>query len=457
MQVITRIRALFRQHDGCVWHTRGSRCELEQISNELRGTTSFVGRTVAQGHTARFWCSCKAASRASAVFSADDVSADAVVMRRWRAASRDCDANAVSAKPDPVTLEPCYIQHHYDLYNVEHARKPIRAARASVPLDRELAGAFVGKAGMRITALQTSLNGLRSVGVRPGCMRGGTKPTGGFSGFGQAGCVARRMSGVRRPPQRHYNERVVLSVRDAGPLVGAAEVAFVCPETRLSAVHASIVQAIHATKALRDLGVQRASARSSRRVRRSARPRAMSDDDCELATFDDIGSSGQAAAQAPAAVAAEQPLGGMQQLTPAYLASLPQAQQKNVLGEQLYKLISASNPSQAGKITGMLLELDTSEVLHLIGNPAVLTDRVSEAIEALNAAKNAATCAAQLAASPGRMSSADDAEVERAIELSLSEPCSAQEEDEYLNRAIQESLSPSFAATSEPAYSESSC
>ena len=53
-------------------------------------------------------------------------------------------------------------------------------------------------------------------------------------------------------------------------------------------------------------------------------------------------------------------------------------------------------------------------------------------------------------ASPGRTSSADDAEVNRAIELSLSEPCSAQEEDEYLNRAIQESLSPSFTTTSEP-------
>jgi len=103
----------------------------------------------------------------------------------------------------------------------------------------------------------------------------------------------------------------------------------------------------------------------------------------------------QAAAQAPAAVAAEQPLGGMQQLTPAYLASLPQAQQKNILGEQLYKLISATNPSQAGKITGMLLELDTSEVLHLIDTPAALTDKVSEAIEALNAANNAANRAAQ--------------------------------------------------------------
>ena len=129
---------------------------------------------------------------------------------------------------------------------------------------------------------------------------------------------------------------------------------------------------------------------------------------------------------------------------------MPTVERKNILGEQLYKLISASNPSQAGKITGMLLELDTSEVLHLIGTPAVLTDRVSEAIEALNAAKNAANRAAQLAASPGRTSSADDAEVKRAIELSLSEPCSAQEEDEYLNRAIQESLSTSFTATGEP-------
>jgi len=103
----------------------------------------------------------------------------------------------------------------------------------------------------------------------------------------------------------------------------------------------------------------------------------------------------QAAAQAPAAVAAEQPLGAMQNLTPAYLASLPQQQQKNILGEQLYKLISATNPSQAGKITGMLLELDTSEVLHLIDTPAALTDKVSEAIEALNAANNAANRGAQ--------------------------------------------------------------
>ncbi len=74
-------------------------------------------------------------------------------------------------------------------------------------------------------------------------------------------------------------------------------------------------------------------------------------------------------------------------LTPAYLASLPRAQQKNILGEQLYKLISATNPSQAGKITGMLLELDTSEVLHLIDTPAALTDRVSEASEDLKLAK----------------------------------------------------------------------
>jgi hypothetical protein len=74
--------------------------------------------------------------------------------------------------------------------------------------------------------------------------------------------------------------------------------------------------------------------------------------------------------------------------TPAYLASLPEAALKNTLGEQLYKLISATNPSQAGKITGMLLELDTLEVLHLIETPAALADKVCEAVEAL---KEAAT------------------------------------------------------------------
>jgi hypothetical protein len=54
-------------------------------------------------------------------------------------------------------------------------------------------------------------------------------------------------------------------------------------------------------------------------------------------------------------------------------------------------LVSATNPSQADKITGMLLELDPSEVLRLIDTPAALADRVSEAIEALNAANNAVT------------------------------------------------------------------
>jgi hypothetical protein len=52
--------------------------------------------------------------------------------------------------------------------------------------------------------------------------------------------------------------------------------------------------------------------------------------------------------------------------------------------------------------------------------------------------------------SPGRMSSADDPEVKRAIELSLSEPCSAHDEDEDLNRAIQESLTLSSTPTSKP-------
>jgi hypothetical protein len=58
----------------------------------------------------------------------------------------------------------------------------------------------------------------------------------------------------------------------------------------------------------------------------------------------------------------------------------PRAQ---VLTERVHKLVSATNPSLAVKIAGMLLELDTSEVLRLIDTPAALADRVSEAIEAL--------------------------------------------------------------------------
>ena len=47
------------------------------------------------------------------------------------------------------------------------------------------------------------------------------------------------------------------------------------------------------------------------------------------------------------------------------LNSAPPAQQKQMLGEALYPKIHAHQPELAGKITGMLLEMDNSELLSL--------------------------------------------------------------------------------------------
>lgn len=60
----------------------------------------------------------------------------------------------------------------------------------------------------------------------------------------------------------------------------------------------------------------------------------------------------------------EQPQQGA--LTAAMLANAAPAEQKQMLGEALYPKIHASQPELAGKITGMLLEMDSSELLYLI-------------------------------------------------------------------------------------------
>jgi polyadenylate-binding protein len=62
------------------------------------------------------------------------------------------------------------------------------------------------------------------------------------------------------------------------------------------------------------------------------------------------------------------------------LASAPPQQQKNILGERLYPLIYVTQPSQAGKITGMLLEMDNAELLNLIESPDALAQKIDEAL-----------------------------------------------------------------------------
>ena len=53
--------------------------------------------------------------------------------------------------------------------------------------------------------------------------------------------------------------------------------------------------------------------------------------------------------------------------------------------ERLYPLIHQLQPVLAGKITGMLLEFENTELLNLLESPKDLKKRVNEAIEVLNA------------------------------------------------------------------------
>lgn len=46
------------------------------------------------------------------------------------------------------------------------------------------------------------------------------------------------------------------------------------------------------------------------------------------------------------------------------------------VGERLYPLIQALHPNLAGKITGMLLEIDNSELLHMLESPESLHSKV---------------------------------------------------------------------------------
>eukprot|EP01024_Parvocaulis_polyphysoides_P067602 TRINITY_DN809_c1_g2_i1.p1 TRINITY_DN809_c1_g2~~TRINITY_DN809_c1_g2_i1.p1 ORF type:complete len:684 (+),score=196.74 TRINITY_DN809_c1_g2_i1:232-2283(+) len=77
------------------------------------------------------------------------------------------------------------------------------------------------------------------------------------------------------------------------------------------------------------------------------------------------------------------PVDAGMQLTSSMLASAPPEQQKQMLGERLFPLVSTLQPGLAGKITGMLLEMDNSELLILLESPEQLRSKVAEAIDVL--------------------------------------------------------------------------
>lgn len=65
------------------------------------------------------------------------------------------------------------------------------------------------------------------------------------------------------------------------------------------------------------------------------------------------------------------------------LANATPEQQRTMLGESLYPLVEQLQPDAAAKVTGMLLEMDQTEVLHLLESPEALKAKVSEAMDVL--------------------------------------------------------------------------
>lgn len=86
-------------------------------------------------------------------------------------------------------------------------------------------------------------------------------------------------------------------------------------------------------------------------------------------------------------------IGDQAPLTASMLAEAPPQEQKQMLGERLFPLIHNMYPDLAGKITGMLLEIDNSELLHMLESRESLKAKVEEAVAVLQAhqAKEAAS------------------------------------------------------------------
>jgi len=78
---------------------------------------------------------------------------------------------------------------------------------------------------------------------------------------------------------------------------------------------------------------------------------------------------------------------GQEPLTASMLAAAPPNEQKQMLGERLFPLIQSMHQELAGKITGMLLEIDNSELVHMLEHQESLKGKVEEAVAVLQAHK----------------------------------------------------------------------
>merc|ERR1719277_2597962 len=65
------------------------------------------------------------------------------------------------------------------------------------------------------------------------------------------------------------------------------------------------------------------------------------------------------------------------------LSASPPSVQKQMIGEKLFPMIAKYQPDLAGKITGMMLEMDNSELLILLESEQQLKGKVDEAMRVL--------------------------------------------------------------------------
>jgi polyadenylate-binding protein len=80
---------------------------------------------------------------------------------------------------------------------------------------------------------------------------------------------------------------------------------------------------------------------------------------------------------------------GQEPLTAHMLAQAMPQEQKQMLGERIFPLIERMYHGQeAGKITGMMLEMDNSELLMMLESEELLRSKVNEAVSVLHSAKH---------------------------------------------------------------------
>ncbi|XP_050605961.1 polyadenylate-binding protein 4 [Macaca thibetana thibetana] len=76
---------------------------------------------------------------------------------------------------------------------------------------------------------------------------------------------------------------------------------------------------------------------------------------------------------------------GQEPLTASTLAAAHPQEQKRMLRERLFPLIQTMHSNLTGNITGILREIDNSELLHMLAFPQSLHSKVDEAVAVLQA------------------------------------------------------------------------